>query len=520
MAQKKKISLAGPEARKKLIAGVNYLVDAVKLTLGPSGRNFASGVRGGPVAISNDGVTLAKQMTGLDEFEDIGVRAVQEAAVKTNDKVGDGTTSAMVLTQAILKLPALTFDADIIGADSLRATEQIKKEAADVVRHLTAMAKPVQSKMELVSVAKVSVRDEQLAYLVGSAQWDVGPDGTVMAEEHNEPKDKVEFVYGVRIDNGLGAGEMMNNVEKQALVLKDTRILVTNHLFNTADEIRKLIPLSEQLIKEGVTGLILMGRAFDVTAIGLCKKNVDQFFSGKGGFPIYPINAAYENMDETMGDLAAATGGKYIKDAEVGLDKVRLKDVGMARSAFVKRYEGIITGEKAGTDENTDTAVKIRLERIEEGLKGDITPFERRQFNARKAQLTAGTAIIKVGAETEQERRFKKDKVDDCVNTVKAALQEGVIPGAGQALKEIAEKEMKGSIIEEALHSVYKQVQTNAGGGLEIPDWVKDPLAVVRTGFEKAVSIATSLATTEVLVTWEWEKPMMPVVQNLADDEE
>lgn len=519
MAQKKKISLIGNDARAALLRGVDYLVDAVQLTLGPSGRNFASGVRGGPVAISNDGVSLSKEIMGRNEFEDMGVRAVREAATKTNDKVGDGTTSAMVMTRAILKLPALNFDADIVGADSLKATEQLKEEGKIVIEKLVAMARPITNKEELVAVARVSVRDPKLAELVGGAQWEVGRDGTVMAEEHNMPHDEVEFVYGVRVDNGLGAGEMMNDVEKQALILKDTRILVTNHLFNTADEVRRLNGLFEKLIAEGVKGIVLMGKAFDVTAIGLCAKNVELFFSGKGGFPIYPINAPYENTEEIMADLAAATGGKYIKDSERNLESIGSVDVGLAKKVFVKRYEGIITGEKSGVSVRVDEMVKKRVDKIKENLGGQISPFEKRQLSARLAQLTAGTAIIKVGAETEQERKFKKDKVDDCVNTVKAALQDGVVPGGGQALMTIA-NEMKGSLIESALRSVHYQIFKNSGPDLVIPEWVQDPVAVVKTGFEKALSIATSLATTEVLVTWEWEKPWPSMVQNLAEDDE
>lgn len=497
--------------------GVDLLVDAVQLTLGPSGRNFASGVRGGPVKISNDGVSLAKEIDGKDEFEDLGVRAIREAATKTNDKVGDGTTSAMVMARAILKLPSLNFDSDLIGADSLLAAEKIKVEAALVVEKLVAMAKPVESEEQLISVARVSVRDPELAKLVGGAQWKVGRDGTVLTEEHNAAHDEVEYIYGVRVDNGLGAGEMMNNREKQALILNDHRILITDHLFNTDDEVRRLNDVFQKLIEKGAKGIVLMGKAFDKTAIGLCAKNVDQFFSGKGGFPIYPINAPYEFQDEIMEDLAAATGGKYIKDAQRKLESIVPHDIGMASKVFVKRYEGIITGPKAGSDERIDELVGKRVEKIKESLTGEISPFDKRKYNARLAQLTAGTAIIKVGAETEQERAFKKDKVEDCVNTVKAALQDGVVPGGGMALHAIA-KEMTGSLIEEALQAVYSQVQKNAGGFLEIPEWVQDPLAVVRTGFEKAASIATSLATTEVLVTNEWEKPWPQMVQNLADD--
>lgn len=510
---KKKISLIGPSARAKIIAGVNYLADAVKLTLGPSGRNFASGVRGGAIQISNDGVSLAKEIQGKDEFEDIGVRAVREAATKTNDKVGDGTTTAVVLTQAILK--ALHFDADLIGTSSVNMVEQVRKESDLVSTKLKAMAKKVETRGELINVAKVSVENEALAELVGGAQWDVGPAGTVLSEEHNDVKDVVEFIYGVRIDNGLGTSRIANNNEKQALEVRDVRVLVTNKTFNTAAELMKLNKLFDSLIKEGVKAIVIVARAFDETAIGVCIKNIQMYFEGKGGFPIYPLNAPYEDMDEVMEDLAAALGGKYILETERNMESVLAVDVGTATQVFAKRYEGIITGKKRGEDERIDKMVDARVEKIKEKLKGQISPFEKRRLEARLAQLTAGTAIIKVGAETEQERKYKKDKVDDAVSSVKAALQDGVVPGGGSALFAIAD-EMPDALISDALREPNRQIQKNAGGALIIPDWVQDPLKVVLTAFEKASSIARSLATTEIVVNWEEEKPLWPTQVNTA----
>jgi chaperonin GroEL len=520
--RKKKIHLIDNAARQKMIAGLDRLADAVKLTLGHGGRNFASGVIGGSIDISNDGVSLAKLIEGRDEFEDIGVRAVREAATKTNEKAGDGTTTAVVLTQAIVH--ALGFGKDILGKNPVAIAERVKKESEVVVAYLQEMATKITSREHLINIAKVSVENKDLAELIGGAQWDVGAEGTVMAEEHNETTDTVEFTYGVRIDNGLGAGVFMNNLAKQALVLEKTPIIITNCNFNTADKVRELNKLFKQMIDRGDKAVILIGRAFDVTAIALCKSNVDKYFSGEGGFPIYPVNAPYENMDEMMEDLAAATGASYVDIHKGDLKQVRLTDVGVAAKVFVKRYEGIITGPKKGEDEKIDEKVNKRLERIRENIEGSSSEFEKRKLEARIAQLAVGTAMIKVGAETEQERKYKKDKVDDAVNTVKAAMQEGVIPGGGQALMTVADYMPEDSLIKGALRAPYEQIKENAGGGedYKVEEWVEDPLKVVRTAFEKASSIARSLCTTEIVVNTEWEKAMwvQQAEQNLAETDE
>lgn len=516
--RKKKIHLIDNEARQKMIAGLDRLANAVKLTLGPGGRNFASGVIGGSIDISNDGVSLAKLIEGNDEFEDVGVRAVREAATKTNEKAGDGTTTAVVLTQAIVH--GLGFGKDMLGKNPVELSEQVKKESEIVVQKLTAMAVQVESREHLINIAKVSVENQELAELIGGAQWDVGPEGTVMAEEHNETADTVEFTYGVRIDNGLGAGVFMNDLKRQGLFLENAPIVITNNNFNTADQVRELNKLFKRMIARGDKCVVLMGRAFDVTAIALCKSNVDTYFSGKGGFPIYPINAPYENMDEAMEDLAAATGANYIDIHKRDLKDVDLHDVGLAAKVFVKRYEGIITGPAKGIDEKIDEKVNKRIERIRGHITGSSSEFEKRKLEARLAQLSVGTAMIKVGAETEQERKYKKDKVDDAVNTVKAAMQEGVIPGGGQALMRVAD-EMPDAVISRALRAPYKQILENAGDDFKIEEWVQDPLKVVRTAFEKASSIARSLCTTEIVVNTEWDKPMwvQQAEVNMAEEE-
>lgn len=521
--QKKKIMLVGAKARQEIRAGVDLLADAVKLTLGPKGKNFASGIKGGSVAISNDGVSLAKEIQGRNEFEDIGVRAAREAATKTDDIAGDGTTTSVVLEQAILEV--LGFNADAMGPVNPTTIAQVAKETDEVVGMLEDMQHDVETEAQLIAVAKVSVEDDALAELIGGAQWKVGKAGTVLAEEHNDPKDTVEYVYGVRIDNGFGTSRMANDAALGALVLENMPIIVTNKIFNTADTIRALNPLFEKMITGGATGVVLIGKAFDDTAIALCMSNITKYFEGKGGFPMYPINAPYIDQDEVLEDLAAATGGKFIQANERNVESLQMSDVGMATKVFVKRYEGVITGPKQGEDERIDAKIAARVEKITEKLTGQVSAFEKRQLEARLAQLTAGTAVIKVGAETEQERKYKKDKVDDAVKTVKAAIQEGVVPGAGQSLKRAGELLLEANpraILPAALRAPYDQIMSNAGGEFEVPVWVEDPLKVVKTAFLKASSIARSLATTEVVVTYEDEKPMWvkQAGANMADNDE
>ncbi len=502
---KKKISLQGTDARQKLLDGVKKVASMVKRTYGPYGKNFASGVRGGVVKISNDGVSLAKEIQGADEFEDIGVRSVVEAATKTNDKAGDGTTSAVILTEAIL-------DGLVVeeGASSknnvIKALKQVEVESKEVVAQLEKMARPVETREHLIKIARVSVEDVALAELIGGAQWDVGASGTVMAEEHNAPNDEVEFIYGIRIDNGYGTSRVANNAEKQALDLKNVRILITNKIFNKVGDLTDMLPLFENLSRDNESHVVLLARAFDESCIGWLANNLKLFAQNKSGIAVYPINAPYVDMDEVMEDLAAATGSRFIDANERNMKRATVSDVGRATKVFCTRDTGIVTGHKPGENEIIDGMVKARVANIEEKLTGKVSEFEKRNLETRKAQLTAGTAIIKVGAETEQERKYKKDKVDDCVNTVKAAIVSGVVPGAGLALHAIALENPTMSIAD-ALRAPHRQIVANAGGELEIPEWVQDPLKVVKTAFEKASSIARSLATVEVLTTWEWEKP-------------
>lgn len=517
---KKRIVLVGAKAQQEVRAGVKFLADAVKKTFGPHGRNFGSGVRGGPIAISNDGVSLAREMVGTapNEFQEVGLRAAVESATKTNDLVGDGTTLSVVMTEAILDV--IEFDPDVVGARPVvEIAEQVKRESEEVVAMLKEMAQPIRDRQHLVSVAKVSVENDQLAELIGGTQWDITEHGTMIVEEHNLPNDEVEMVNGVRWDNGFSSSRFITNQEKQSLELADVHVLLTTKVFNSTEKMFELKGLFDDLMKNGSKGLVIMGRAFDETAIAFCVKNLQSVAEGKGGFPIFPVNAPYTDQENIMQDIAAALGGKFIDSSARTLETLRAGDCGLAVKLVVKRFEGTVIGLKRGEDARIDALVEKRVASVDEKLKGDISPFERRALHARKAQLVSGTAVIKIGAETEQERRYKKDKAEDAVNAVKAAIQEGVVPGAGLALYAIAAK-MPDSLISNALRAPHLQIMANAGQKFEVPPHIEDPVKVIRTAFQKASSIARSLSTVEIVTTWQEEKPrFVQEAPQQSDDE-
>lgn len=503
---KKKILVKGAEARARVIGGVHYAADAVRITLGPFGYNYVSGIRGGPVHTSNDGVSLLKEIDGRDEIEDLGVRAVREAAVKTNNEAGDGTTTATILTSEISKELEGGNDEEVVVHKKSTAVflATIEKEKKFIVEKLTAMAEEITSEEELVAVAKVSVEDEALAKLVGGAQWQVGKLGTVIFEETNAVEDSVEYIHGIRIDNGFSSSRLINNAEKQSLELKDVAVILSNKVFK-GNFIPSLKTVFDALAQKGVTDVAIIGRGFDDTAIQICLKNIENPQS----MNLYPLNAPYVWQDEIMEDLAAVLGGKYITSNR-NLETMVVGDVGHATKLNFKRMEGIVTGHATGVDAHVDNRVQERIKELQQHLKGDVSPFERKQVESRLSQMRSGTALIKVGGETETERGRKKDKVEDAVNAVRASITEGVVRGGGIAYMEIAdllEEEFEKPLLATPLRSINRQILSSAPAGFVIEPWVKDPLKVVRTALVKACDIASNLAKVEVAVNWEREKP-------------
>lgn len=503
---KHKVILKGIEARNKVLKGANFLADCVKLTLGPHGSNAISGIRGGSPHITNDGVSIAKEISSKDEIEDLGIRTLREAAMKTNDEAGDGTTTAITLAQAIVNeaVKSLPDGRVLVGKKTPpQIVKAIREETDEAISKLKEMATKVESEEELIAVAKVAVEDDNLAKLIGSAQWDLGKEGTLLAEETTEMKDSVEKVVGIRIDNGFGTSIAINNVEKQALEVENIAVIMSNHIFHGLTDILPFFddPTSGFLKNTpgGKRQIILIGKGFDQIAIATCLANIEK------GFAIYPVNAPFVNQKEIMKDMAAVLGGRYYDEEESDITKFRMTDLGFAEKVVARRWDATFTGKK---DADAILRISERVKMLEEELKGEGSAFSKKAIETRISQLQNGFGIVKVGATSDAERKYKKDKVDDAVNAVKAALQEGVVPGAGQALRDIGEAMPDDYILKEPLRAPYKQIMANAGETFEVPEWVKDPVKVVRIALEKASSVAATLATTNIAINHQNEEPM------------
>lgn len=492
-----KIVKEGSVAREALIKGANALANPVKLTLGPSGYNGILGPKGGALTrITNDGVTIAREIQCEDEIEDLGRATMLEVCSQTNELAGDGTTTSVVIAQAILKSLSKLFGSGTVVGSKMSVSEvrtKVKEEFEYILAKLKDSAKPVTSKEELIAVAKIAVEDDALAELIGSTQYDLGKDGTILPEISNDREDSVELVNGIRIDNGYGSSLAINNQEKQTLEVQEFHVILTNHTFQN---LAKLVGTDAhpgilvQLVKAGKKNVLIVARGFTEQAIQECQGNMEM------GNNFIPINAPYTNQNEVMNDLAAALGGTYINSEERNLEDIQFSDVGFLKSLVAGRWEAVFTREK---DEQGDIRIAKRIAALEQQLAGSPSAFEKKMIEERMAQLKNGFALMKVTGTTLTERNYKKDKVDDCVNAVKAALQEGTVKGGGLALKEIGEKMPSDSLLRDALSAPYDQIQDNSGG-IEIGDDVRDPVKVTRIALEKAVSVATQLATAGVAV--------------------
>lgn len=512
MSTKFKIIKIGTGARSELIKGANFLADAVGSTLGPFGANFFL-EKGNK--ITNDGATIAREIELKNEIQHRGVVALREATLRANDEVGDGSTSTTVLAQAILK-EAVRFLGDdekgIHGKKTpIEVIKQIEAERKEVTEKLIAMSTQIETKEQLIDSAIVSVEDKELGALIGGAQWELGKDGILIAEDTAERESSFEKVKGLRIDNGFGTSFMINNHEKQTLEIEHSRVIMTNH---TLQDLRPLKSIIDQLVKNGVTVITIIARAFTETAIKVCSENIN-----KGGVMIYPLNAPYTDQAEIMKDLAAVLGGTFYHYEDRALEDMQLSDVGFGEKIIAKRYEAIITGKD---DEKIKIRVDARLAELEAKLAGSVSEFEKRGLNGRIAQLQSGFGIMKIGANSDAERARIKDKADDAVNAVRAAYQEGVVSGAGLAFKEISEALPDTYILKRPLLSIYQQIMARAPKDFVVEDWVKDPVKVLRIALEKACSVAGSFATAEGATATERDRPMY--VQNrpmdLPEDDE
>ena len=515
----------GDEARKALETGVNVLADTVKITLGPKGRNVVLDKKFGAPLITNDGVTIAKEIELNDPFENMGAQLVKEVSTKTNDVAGDGTTTAVVLAQAIVREGLKNLAA---GANPIILKKGIEKAVDTTVEHVKGISKSVQSQKAIEQVASISAGDKEIGSLIAKAMEIVGKDGVITVEEGKSMHTELNTVEGMQFDRGYASAYMVTNTDKMEAVLDNPYILITDKKISSLQEI---LPVIEPLAQQGARLLII---AEDVEGDALAALIVNKL---KGVFNSVAVKAPGfgDRRKEMLQDIAVLTGGQVIS-SDLG---VEFKDVTtdmLGRAATVKidkENTTIING--AGDAE----AIKARVASIKAQIAETKSDYDREKLQERLAKLAGGVAVISVGAATEVEMKEKKLRIDDALAATRAAVEEGYVPGGGSALlsaipavkKLVAtldgDEKTGACIILKALEDPIRQIAKNAGlDGSVIVDKVIsskkanygydalnnkycdmvesgiiDPTKVTRSVLQNAASVAATLLTTESLVT-------------------
>ncbi len=541
----KQVKFSG-EVREALARGVETVASAVRVTMGPRGRNVALQKSFGGPTITNDGVSIAKEIELKDPFENMGAEIIKEVANKTNDKAGDGTTTATVLASAITK-EGLKRTA--MGANSVAVRRGIESAAQDAVEQLRKMARKVRDKEEIKNVATISAESEELGETIAETIDRVGKDGVVTVEESQSFGIESEVVEGLEIDNGYISPYMVTNAEKMEAEYKDVPVLITDKKISSVQEI---LPLLEKIAQTGKKDLVII--ADDVEGEALATFVVNKL---RGTFNILAVKAPGfgDRKKEMLGDLAVVVGADVVsEDLGMKLEDVDLTALGKADRVLSRKDSTVIVGGKG-----TKASVEKRIAQLKAQLEQVDSKFDREKLEERIAKLSGGVAVIKVGAATETEMKYLKDKIEDAVNATKAAIEEGIVPGGGVALARVAEKLKKTDsakrqdefgigyrILIEALYAPFVQIAQNAGredamvilsemlkkgenygfnaasekDEPEIVDMYKagiiDPVKVTRSGVENAASAAAVLLTTEAAVADEPEEktgeqaPAMP----------
>ena len=519
-----KLIMRGDEARKALQAGVDQLADTVKITLGPKGRNVVLDKKYGAPLITNDGVSIAKEVELPDPFENMGAQLVKEVSTKTNDVAGDGTTTATLLAQAIVREGLKNLAA---GANPMVMKKGIAKATTAAIEAVKANSQKVNGSADIARVGAVSSGDEGIGQLIAEAMEKVGHDGVITIEESKTAETYSEVVEGMQFDRGYITPYMVTDTEKMEANLDDALILITDKKISN---IQEMLPLLEQVVKTGKKLLVI---AEDVEGDALSTLIVNRL---RGTLNVVCVKAPGfgDRRKEMLQDIAVLTGGTVIS-ADVGLDlkEAQLNMLGQARQINVtKENTTIVNG--AGDSE----AIKARVAQIKSQIETTTSDYDREKLMERLAKLAGGVAVIKVGAATEVEMKDKKLRIEDALNATRAAVEEGIVAGGGTAYlnaipaveKLYAETEGDEKtgvqIIARALTAPMKQIAANAGidgsvvlekiresgkvgYGFDaynevycdmIPAGIVDPTKVTRSALENAASIASTLLTTESLV--------------------
>jgi len=521
------------EARRGLERGMNTLADAVKVTLGPRGRNVVLEKKWGAPTITNDGVSIAKEIELDDPWEKIGAELVKEVAKKTDDVAGDGTTTATVLAQALVREGLRNVAA---GSNPMSLKRGIEKAVEAISAELSAMAKPVETQAQISATASISAADSTIGEMIAEAMEKVGKEGVITVEESNTFGLELELTEGMRFDKGYISPYMVTDTDRMEAVLEDPYILIAN---SKIANIKDLVPLLEKVMQGGKPLAII---AEDVEGEALATLVVNKI---RGTFRSVAVKAPGfgDRRKAMLQDMAILTGGTVISE-EVGLklDATTLDLLGRARKVVVTKDETTIV-EGSGDDE----MIKGRVNQIRAEIEKSDSDYDREKLQERLAKLAGGVAVIKAGAATEVELKERKHRIEDAVRNAKAAVEEGIVAGGGVALLQASKKALEklklsgdeatgAKIVEYAVEAPLKQIAINAGleGGVvvekvrhldpghglnaatgEYVDMIKsgiiDPAKVTRSALQNAASIAALFLTTEAVIADKPEpKPAVP----------
>ena len=524
----------GAEARAALQRGIDQLADTVKITLGPKGRNVVLDKKYGAPLITNDGVTIAKDIELDDAFENMGAQLVKEVATKTNDAAGDGTTTATLLAQALINEGMKNVTA---GANPMVLRKGISKATEAAVAALVAQSKKVNGTSDIARVGTISAGDEVIGNLIADAMEKVTSDGVITVEESKSAETYSEVVEGMQFDRGYISPYMVTDTDKMEAVIDDALILITDKKISNVQEI---LPLLEQIVQAGQKLVII---AEDVEGEALTTLILNKI---RGTFTCVAVKAPGfgDRRKEMLKDIAILTGGEVISsDLGLELKDASVAQLGRARQVKINKDNTIIVDGMGDKDE-----IKARVNQIRAGIETTTSDFDREKLQERLAKLAGGVAVIKVGAATEVEMKEKKLRIEDALNATKAAVEEGIIAGGGVAFLNVisaveavlptvdGDEKIGVKIVLKALEAPIRQIAANAGfEGSVIVDKIKtsgkiaygfdayneeyvdmiekgivDPTKVTRSALQNAASIASTVLTTEALVADKKEENPAP----------
>ena len=524
----------GEEARQELKKGIDVVADAVRITLGPRGRNVVLDKGYGPPVITNDGVTIAKEMIIEDRFQNMGAELIKEVAEKTNDVAGDGTTTAIVLAQAIVEEG---YKNVVAGSDPLSLKKGIDAAVKFTIEALNKIKKVVDSKAEIAQVATIASEDEKVGSMIADVIEEVGQDGVITVEESQTFGLSKEVVRGLQFDKGFISPYMITNPEKLVAECKNPYILITDKKITSLDEI---IPVLEKITNAGSKEFVVIAETVDGEPLNLLIVN-----KLRGIIQSIAVQAPEfgDRREGMLEDIAIVTGGKLISE-KVGLtlEGIELDMLGRADKFIATKNSSTIIGGKG-----KKTEIEKRAKLLKSQINSEKSDFDRDKLQERAAKLSEGVAIIKVGAATEAEIKHKRDKIEDALNATRAAIEEGIVIGGGAALVkiiktfsevneewELNDEELIGvQIVKKALLSPIRQIAKNAGihdisviineiekgenigydftkikdGVVDMSDaGIIDPVKVIRSGLENAASMASIFLTTETAIVLVLEK--------------